>query len=294
MYQTPIKKGEPFNDKYVQEIISDFKRDGFRLIPGVLDKDEITALRERTDSLIADKEVVKAGYVQLVTRTDRLDEPYILRHTNELDRMFCDLLIREPIISLMEAIFGPDIRQCGMNVLRNDKSKAIDEWHIDDNLFFPLPDDIPHHDARIDMPLFWLNVQIPLTDIESIEYGPTEFVPGSHYSGKHPPNKDDKLQFEGRDPVSIFCKAGDIYLHNPQCWHRGAPNQSDRVRYLLQNQYGPRWTSLRYNAYVKQKMPAHILEGASDRMLEVLDRMQFFPEQRYPSGYIHPDDKVGM
>jgi len=294
MYQTPIKKGEPFNDKYVQEIISDFKRDGFVLIPGVLDQDEVTALRERTDSLIADKEVVKAGYVQIVTRTERLDEPYILRHTNELDRMFCDLLIREPIIGLMEAIFGPDVQQCGMNVLRNDKSKAIDEWHIDDDLFFPLPDDIPRHDARIDMPIFWLTVQIPLTDIESIEYGPTEFVPGSHNSGKHPPNTDDSPQFEGRNPVSIFCKAGDIYLHNPQCWHRGAPNQSDHVRYLLQNQYGARWTFRRYNAYVKQKMPSHILEGASNRMLEVLDRMQFFPEQRYPSGYIHPDDKVGM
>ena len=140
MDKNPIKEGIPFSNERIQETIGVFKRDGFVLIPGVLDQDEVSALRERTDSLIADNEGSENGYVQVVERTERLDEPYILRHTNELDRMFCDLLIREPILGLMGTIFGPGVQQCGMNVLRNDKSKAIDEWHIDDDLFFPLPD----------------------------------------------------------------------------------------------------------------------------------------------------------
>ena len=182
----------------------------------------------------------------------------------------------------MEAIFGPRFQQCGMNVLRNDRSKAIDWWHIDDALFFPLPDDVPRHDSHIELPIHWLNVQMPLTDVDSIEFGPTQFVPGSHYSGRHPPNKGTP-EFEGRGPVSILCKAGDIYLHNPQCWHRGAPNETDRVRYLLQHQYGPRWTFLRHNAYVKNPMPSDVLEGASERILQVLDYLQFHPEARYPS-----------
>jgi ectoine hydroxylase-related dioxygenase (phytanoyl-CoA dioxygenase family) len=290
MSPTPIEKGQPFTEERTQQIIRDFKRDGFVLIPDVLGREEVTALREKTDSLIDDPEVVRDGYVQLVERVDRLDEPYILRHTNELDRIFSDLLVREPIISLMEAIFGPSVQQCGMNVLRNDRTKAIDEWHIDDALFFPLPDEVPRHDPRIDLPIHWLNVQMPLTDIQSIEYGPTEFVPGSHYSGRHPP-QNGTPEFEGRGPVSVLCEAGDIYLHNPQCWHRGAPNRSDRVRYLLQHQYGPRWAFLRYNAYVKHPMPPHVLEGASERMLQVLDYLQFHPEERYSSGYSHPDDR---
>ena len=37
------------------------------------------------------------------------------------------MLVREPILSLMETIFGPDVQQCGMNVLRNDRTKAIDK-----------------------------------------------------------------------------------------------------------------------------------------------------------------------
>ena len=363
MTPTVIREGQPFSEERTTQIIADFKRDGFVLIPGVLEPEEVMALREKTESLIDDPQVVRDGYVQLVERVDRLDEPYILRHTKELDRIFCDLLVREPIIGLMDAVFGPNVQQCGMNVLRNDSAKAIDEWHIDDALFHPLPDDIPRHDSRIDLPIFWLTVQMPLTDIDSMEYGPTQFVfgrpnvqqcgmnvlrndsakaidewhiddalfhplpddiprhdsridlpifwltvqmpltdidsmeygptqfvPGSHYSGRHPPESGPP-EFEGRGPVSVFCKAGDIYLHNPQCWHRGAPNRSDRVRYLLQNQYGAKWGFMRYNAYVNHPMPSPILEGASERMLRVLDRLQFFPEERYPSGYIHPDDR---
>ena len=91
----------------------------------------------------------KAGYNQ---------KNFILRHCNELDPLFCDLLVREPIFSLMEAIFGKGFQQCGMNVLRTDQTNAIDRWHCDDALFFPLPDDVPRHDPRIEMPIFWLTI----------------------------------------------------------------------------------------------------------------------------------------
>lgn len=275
MSSTPIKEGEAFSEERSREIIRDFKRDGFVLIPKVLDPDEVTALRQKSDLLFEDPAIIQAGYVQ---------GGWILRHTNELDRIFCDLLVREPIISLMEAIFGPGCQQCGMNVLRNDRTKAIDRWHVDDALFFPLPADIPRHDPRIDMPIFWLTVQVPLTDIDSIDHGPTQYVPGSHYSGQHPP-KTEPPEFEGRSPVSVLCKAGDIYLHNSQCWHRGTPNRSDRVRYLLQQQYGARWAFPRYNAYIRYKMPEHLLEGASGRLLKVLGDQRFHPEDRYQPRY---------
>ncbi|MSS70456.1 MAG: phytanoyl-CoA dioxygenase [Candidatus Latescibacteria bacterium] len=271
MNRTAIQEGQPFSEERTREIIRDFKRDGFVLIPGVLEPDEVTALREKTDALFVDPEVVAGGYVQ---------KDFILRHTNELDVIFCDLLVREPIIGLMEAIFGPNCQQCGMNVLRTNRTNAIDRWHVDDALFFPLPDEVPRHDPRIDMPIPWLTVQVALTDIEAMEYGPTQYVPGSHYSGRNPP-KTGTPEFEGRGPVSILCKAGDIYLHNSQCWHRGTPNGSDRVRYLLQQQYGPRWAFPRYNAYIRYKVPEHLLEGASERLLRVLGDHRSHPEARY-------------
>lgn len=271
MGRTAIHDGQPFDEAYTREIIRDFKRDGYVIIPNVLEADEIQALRDKTDELIDDPEMIEAGYVQ---------KNFILRHTNELDPLFCDLLVRDPILSLMEAIFGPGCQQCGMNVLRTDRTNAIDRWHVDDALFFPLPEDVPRHDPRIHMPILWLTVQVALTDIESIEFGPTQYVPGSHYSGRNP-SQDKTPEFEGRGPVDILCKAGDIYLHNSQCWHRGTPNQSDRVRYLLQQQYGPRWMFPRYNAYIKYHMPDHLLDGASDRLIKVLGDHRFNPETRY-------------
>ncbi|MCA1596612.1 MAG: phytanoyl-CoA dioxygenase family protein, partial [Chloroflexi bacterium] len=103
----------------------------------------------------------------------------------------------------------------------------------------------PRHDPRMRMPVLWMSIQIALSDLESDEYGPGQFVPGSHYDGHNPPPGENP-QFEGVGPVSVYCKAGDLYLQNHQCWHRGAPNLSDRTRYILQQQYGARWAVRRF------------------------------------------------
>ena len=96
------------------------------------------------------------------------------------------------------------------------------------------------------MPVLWLTAQVALTDIDTIEYGPTQvLIPGSHYAGRQP-NDAENPTFEGRVPVSVLCRAGDIYIQNHQCWHRGAPNLSDRTRYVLQLQYGARWAIRRF------------------------------------------------
>ena len=110
----------------------------------------------------------------------------------------------------------------------------------------PLPDDVPRFDARMRMPVFWFTVQVALSDIETIEHGPTQYVPGSHYSGRRPPANEEPT-FEGRGPKSVFCRAGDIYFTNHQTWHRGAPNTSGRVRYVMQVQYAQRWTVYRFS-----------------------------------------------
>ncbi len=95
------------------------------------------------------------------------------------------------------------------------------------------------------MPVLWFTVQVALSDIETLAHGPTQYVPGSHYSGRQPPAQDN-LSFEGQGPRSVFCKAGDIYLTNHQTWHRGAPNTSGSIRYVLQVQYAQRWADNRF------------------------------------------------
>ncbi|MBI4553135.1 MAG: phytanoyl-CoA dioxygenase family protein [Candidatus Latescibacteria bacterium] len=264
MGRTVILSGEPFDEARTHAILEPFYRDGFALVPGVLTGVEVEALRARTEELMADPSLNGTQFLRTAVNTQ------VLWYTHALDPLFGDILVREPMLSLVEAILGPEPRLCGQNVIRSRTGEGITVWHVDDMVEFPLPDDIPRHDPRIRLPVFWLTAQVALTDIDTVEHGPTQVVRGSHYSGR-PPNDPASPSFEGRGPESILCKAGDIYLLDHQTWHRGAPNLSDRPRYLLQCQYAKRWATVRFgHPFYARPLPDHIVDGADERLLRVL------------------------
>ena len=224
MANSPILKGERFSPERTAEIAEQFFRDGFVHIPGVLTEAEVTALREKTDALFADPQLMErtnpdladVRYIQMGAHAESGESlPFILRNTIELDPIFRDMLLREPILSLAEAIVGENCKFCGQNVLRNLPGLSIATWHVDGSVHFPVTEEMPRHDPRLRMPVMWFTVQMALNDIATLEEGPTQYVPGSHYSGRHPNSQEDP-EFEGNEPVSIFCKAGDIYLQDPQ------------------------------------------------------------------------------
>ncbi|MFF4583133.1 hypothetical protein ACFY15_32900 [Streptomyces sp. NPDC001373] len=70
--------------------------------------------------------------------------------------------------------------------------------------------------------------------------------------------------------TSLLARAGDAYLVNSQTWHRGAPNQSDRTRYLLTTAYGRRIISQRFYPFIGYQLPTSVLEGASDQLARLL------------------------
>lgn len=281
MAETPILVGEPFSAHKTQEIAEQFFRDGFVLIPGVLTPAEVAALRDKADELLDDPELQARSdpslgdrrYVQTwASEASGEQIPFILRNTIELDQVFRDILVREPILSLAEAVVGKDSKFCGQNVIRNVPGLAIDTWHCDHSeAYFPLPDEIERHSAAVRMPVMWFTVQMPLSDVDSMEDGPTQYIPCSHYSGRTPDDQENPV-FDGNGPVSIFCKAGDIYLHDPMCWHRGAPHTSERTRYLFQSQYAAHWAYTRFNLYNRVPVAYDALRTASDKLLNLLGR----------------------
>lgn len=262
MEKSPILSGEPLRPEHRAQVLEEFHREGFVLIPGVLSPEEVAALRQRSDEIFADPALAGTKYIQ---------NEFILRNTIELDPIFRQLLIRQPILDLAEALLGPDCKFCGQNVIRNRAGVAISHWHVDDLVEFPLPEGVARHDPRLRMPVQWFTVQMALSDIESEEDGPTQFVPGSQYAGRRPNDPDHPI-FDGRGPVSMFCKAGDIYLQNNQCWHRGGPHSSSRMRYVLQSQYAARWAFTRFGEYNRVPVSASALQGADQRLLQVLGR----------------------
>lgn len=223
----------------LEKTAEDFARDGYALIPGVLTRDEAAALRERTEEYFQRRDQIPPHHVSYVGTT------FVLRRGAELDPAYADLIDRPAIQEVVAAALGPEPAFNALNVIRGTTNQAISTWHIDDTLELPLPEEIERFDPRIRLPVLWLTVQLALSDIDTEAHGPTQFVPGSHYSGRHPTPRDNPV-FEGRGPVNVLCKAGDIYLTNHQCWHRGGPNTSERTRYVLQLQYARRWADRRF------------------------------------------------
>lgn len=221
-----------------QAIANQFFAEGCALISGVLTAEEVGALREKTDAYAADP-------ARPLPHISHAGPVLVLRRCHEMDPVFAQMITHDAVRPIVEAILGREARFNAMNVIRNETGQAISHWHVDDVLEFPLPDEIARFDARIRMPVFWMTVQVALSDIDGVEHGPTQFVPGSHYSGR-PPSSQDAPVFEGRGAVSVQCKSGDIYLTNHQAWHRGAPNVSDRTRYVMQIQYAQGWADARF------------------------------------------------
>ena len=234
-----ISSGESLSGEKIRRIVEEFSREGCALVPGVLSSAEIEAIRDVADDVALHPERYPAKHVSYA------GDAFVVRHAREVDPIFDDVVTREPIRGIIEAVLGPGAVFNAMNVIRNEPGQAISVWHVDDVLEFPLPEEIARFEPRIRMPVLWLTVQCALSDIDAIEHGPTQYVPGSHYSGRHPVSQENPA-FEGRGPVSVLCKAGDAYLTNHQCWHRGAPNTSDRVRYVMQIQYARQWADGRF------------------------------------------------
>ena len=164
----------PFSAEETACFSADFHRDGHRLIPGVLSPEEVLSLREGIDRV----------FIEYAGDADRLYGDFIAVRLFETDPVFQDLLTREPILSLVESLLGSDCHLIAQNVVRNAPGQAIDSFHVDDVVIFPVSNGVERHDARLTLTPPIIAVQIPLTDIPSLDHGPTQFVPGSHYSGR--------------------------------------------------------------------------------------------------------------
>jgi ectoine hydroxylase-related dioxygenase (phytanoyl-CoA dioxygenase family) len=248
------------------DICAAFHRNGFAVLPSLIPSDAADNLRHLAEQRYQDPQVRAAPPERDLMRGD-----IALMRMFEYHQAFRDMIDLEPVASLIETILGPDCHMIAQSALRIPPGKGIVEWHIDDSLFFPFLGNIPTGTAEgSTIPCFTLNVMVALTDIEDDLYGPTQVIPRSHLSGR------DSPRLPGT-PTSLLARAGDAYLINSQTWHRGAPNQSDRTRYLLGTAYGRRFIAQRFYPFIDYRLPSGILEGASDRLVRFLGRHDMGP-----------------
>ena len=268
---------EPIAEDILDPIFEDFYKNGVTIIRKVLSKDECEKICIRVDEIFDDPHFATTRNVKAGPKLEGR-KPIVVHRLFECDPMFRDMLVREPIISIAEKVLGPHCHCVAQGCILNRNDFDINRFHVDDGLEFPITnDEVRRHDARIRIPVFRMSVQIALTDQDEDQYGPSQFVPGSHYAGRQPGGQENP-EFEGQGPVSLHMKAGDLYLLNGQTWHRGAPNTSDRVRYLFHQVYGQRFVAQRFWPYLNYHMPPHVLDGADERLMRVLGK---HPEMSY-------------
>jgi ectoine hydroxylase-related dioxygenase (phytanoyl-CoA dioxygenase family) len=272
-----MSQHEPIPAEQLTPILEDFYHNGATVIRQVLSRQECEQICRRVDQIFAEPYFADMRNVKVRTQQDN-KEPIVVHRLFECDRMFRDLLVREPIISIAETVLGPQCHCIAQGGILNRQDAGITNFHVDDGLEFPLTnDEVKRHDRRIRMPVMRMSVQIALTDQDEDQYGPSQFVPGSHYAGRQP-NDPENPTFEGQGPVSLHLRTGDLYLLNGQTWHCGVPNTSDRVRYLFHQVYGQRFVAQRFWPYLNYHMPDYVLEGADERLLRVLGK---HPEMAY-------------
>ncbi len=262
---------EPFTEEEFAPVLEDFYQNGATIIRNVLSREECEQICKRVDEIFAEPYFTEMRIVKAKSQRHG-KSPIVVHRLFECGHMFRDLLVREPIISVAENVLGPECHCMAQGCILNRIDMGINRFHVDDGLEFPITnDEVKRHDPRIRMPVLRMSVQIALTDQDEDQYGPSQFVPGSHYSGRQPSDPDNP-SFEGQGPVSLHMKAGDLYLLNGQTWHRAVPNTSDRVRYLFHQVYSQRFVAQRFWPYLNYKMPDYVLEGADERLLRVLGK----------------------
>lgn len=243
---------------------------GFVHVPSVISSDQAQHLRDLIERCYQDPDT------HADPNRDYVRGGVSLMRIFEYDRSFRDLIILEPVISLVEQILGADCHVISQNALRTPMGKGIVNWHIDDALFFPFLAHLPTlpKDAG-PLPCYSLNVMVALSDVDEGKFGPTQIVAASHLTGRVP-DRGPTLP-SAVVPTSLLARAGDAYLVNSQTWHRGAQNTSHRTRYLLTTAYGRRFISQRFFPFLNYQMPFHVLHSAPERLLRLLGRHEKGP-----------------
>jgi ectoine hydroxylase-related dioxygenase (phytanoyl-CoA dioxygenase family) len=256
--------GTKASEAQIEAWVEQFHRDGFLVLHDVLPKELIPVLRSDLDqALVAD--VQPGAALELRMRMF------------ELSRANLAIFELEPVVSFAEKLVQFDCHVVHNNSFRTPPGGGISTWHQDDPPHYLVTHGEPPTNVRLPVMLFTANYY--LTDVESVEFGPTQAIPGSHRFGAAPPGAMQGTKWEP-SIVSCCARAGSVVMFNNQVWHRGAPNRSDRVRYMTQVSYARRIIGHRYYPFMNYVLPEHCLAGleANPRKKKL---MGFLPSGAY-------------
>ena len=209
-----------------------YRRDGYIVVPDVLDAAELGQLQAVIDDWIAraagidthdDIYDLEPSHTRAQPRVRRIKTPH------KIDRRFSALVRHPNVLAILTKLIGPDLRLHGSKLnMKAPRYGSPVEWHQDWAFYPHTNDDI-------------LAIGVMLDDME-LSNGPLLVVPGTHTGPIHDHHADgvfcgaiapDLIHDEASRAVPLTGRAGSMSFHHVRLLHGSALNTSNRRRQLL-------------------------------------------------------------
>jgi ectoine hydroxylase-related dioxygenase (phytanoyl-CoA dioxygenase family) len=245
-------------DAPVQQESQQLEREGYAVIRGVLNAEEVAALAaEMTEIFDA-------------SGPDRAHDAHNEFRHGMFNRspLSQQAIGARAILDVIEPLLGKDCHVIANTAWRNAAGHQGGRWHVDAGPHIPRAEGVAWPEA-IPYPVFAIGMHLFVEDCP-LACGPTAVLPGSHRSGRLPPLEsafDPVLTFDNRAPVFLTANAGDAVLFVSDVWHRGTPAEPGRRRFFLQAHYGRRDIAqrIRTTAEVNHVSPEAAARAQTDR-----------------------------
>jgi ectoine hydroxylase len=240
------------------EMSERFARDGFLILPGVLDEEECAAMVAVMDRLDATTEF------NTHQRPRRPGDVLELHNCVTRDPLFLGLVDRPEVLEVVAHLVGCNIQMGASHCfIRPPVQRAVSleaqggfTWHIDlSPTAVPVNGRLPHLATR---------VGYCFTPINQPDMGSISVVPGSHRASGRPAwNPATDMPYGA---VEVLAEAGDAIIFDNRLWHSTMPNYSSQARKNLYIEYAPRWM----RPFDYYRYDEEFLDGASDVRKQLL------------------------
>ena len=218
----------------IERLAREVDEQGYCVVEGVLDPDEIAALRRLTEQVVARATGLAAedavfdleeSHTPAAPRVRRIKKPH------DVDPLYAATARHPRITALLRRVIGPNVRLHHSKVnMKAPRYGAPLEWHQDWHF-------IPH--TNMDMAIAAL-----MLDPVEADNGPVLFIPGSHRGPLLDHHRDgyfvgaiDPATIDVAAAVPMTGPAGAMTLHHPMLIHGSALNESAKPRRMLFYEY---------------------------------------------------------
>jgi ectoine hydroxylase-related dioxygenase (phytanoyl-CoA dioxygenase family) len=243
----------------VTDVLADLDRDGYSIVPAILDPDEAAATRAELTALAEEIPYGRNAFEGFTTRRIYA----LFRKTRALDRPATHPLLLGVLDQVLQQyqLSAPT----GIQIGPGEPAQVL---HYDAAVY-PLPRPQPQ---QVVVTTMW-----PFDDFTE-ENGATRLVPGSHTWGDRRPDEDI-------DVTIAEMPAGSVMFYLGTLWHGGGANRSDRPRMGVVLEYVASWLRPQENHVLA--VPHEVAAQLPERLQELLGYNVYPPFLGYVDGR-HP------